>query len=524
MKKNKKIRVAVIGAGVGGLSCAAYLTRCGLAVDIYERLDNIGGVINSFRRGKYIFEASTHQMCGYGMKDFTQDVFKKLLNNGSITLCPSDSSYESFFQNGLGLERYKIPVFRKNILKYFEQEFNIENGYLKSIMDDITDLRKNISKISRIFQSRYPVRELHNILQIIILKNHKKNKLFGALSTLFFNKLKKYKNITASDFLNPLGNKVLESVLSQYWIYTSHSPDNLSALMLSQMIVSFMFNPPFMIKGGTANLLMGMKKTIIDNGGRIFLNCKVGKINIKKDTVKSIVLENGRLVNYDYIFSNTGINELFFNMIKRKDLPGDYLNGIKQLDSTHSMFQVYCGLNADLKTYGLKASTNFFNFSHDHNENFRYSLKGPHAKSPMILTNYSLHDDTFSPKGCSSIVLFEFDDIRRWTGLNRKEYLNKKENIQTLMLKKAEKLTGLPFTEKSEILFSATPITFRHYSNKKHAGMIGSKERFLPGNTKKIEYTTPIKNLFLTGDIINSGVIPAMRSGIASANILLRRI
>jgi phytoene dehydrogenase-like protein len=54
--------VVVIGGGLSGLSAAAFLSKKGFAVALFERNNQLGGFVNSFKRGEYVFEASTHQI------------------------------------------------------------------------------------------------------------------------------------------------------------------------------------------------------------------------------------------------------------------------------------------------------------------------------------------------------------------------------------------------------------------------------------------------------------------------------
>ena len=50
----------VIGAGVGGLTCAALLARAGLRVLLIEQHYMVGGYCSTFRRSGYVFDAATH--------------------------------------------------------------------------------------------------------------------------------------------------------------------------------------------------------------------------------------------------------------------------------------------------------------------------------------------------------------------------------------------------------------------------------------------------------------------------------
>jgi len=48
--------VAIIGAGITGLSCAFYAKKNGNSVKVFEKMDRIGGVMHSVRKNGFIFE------------------------------------------------------------------------------------------------------------------------------------------------------------------------------------------------------------------------------------------------------------------------------------------------------------------------------------------------------------------------------------------------------------------------------------------------------------------------------------
>lgn len=56
--------VVVVGAGLGGLSCAALLAKYGFTVAVVEAHDAIGGAAHSFTRGGYTFESGPSLFSG----------------------------------------------------------------------------------------------------------------------------------------------------------------------------------------------------------------------------------------------------------------------------------------------------------------------------------------------------------------------------------------------------------------------------------------------------------------------------
>ena len=64
-----KYDTVVIGAGNGGLACANVLAKKGQKVLVLEQSYRPGGFAGSFKRGRFEFEISLHELCGFGRYD-----------------------------------------------------------------------------------------------------------------------------------------------------------------------------------------------------------------------------------------------------------------------------------------------------------------------------------------------------------------------------------------------------------------------------------------------------------------------
>jgi len=60
MGPKKDYPTVVIGAGLGGLCCGAYLARQGIPVTLVEQPSIPGGYATAFDRGRFTFEVSLH--------------------------------------------------------------------------------------------------------------------------------------------------------------------------------------------------------------------------------------------------------------------------------------------------------------------------------------------------------------------------------------------------------------------------------------------------------------------------------
>ena len=66
---SKTYDVIVVGAGNGGLAAAATTATHGLKTLLLERHNLPGGSATSFRRGRFEFEASLHELCDVGTEE-----------------------------------------------------------------------------------------------------------------------------------------------------------------------------------------------------------------------------------------------------------------------------------------------------------------------------------------------------------------------------------------------------------------------------------------------------------------------
>ncbi|MCM8804110.1 MAG: NADPH-dependent glutamate synthase [Candidatus Omnitrophica bacterium] len=131
--KNKK--VAVIGSGPAGLTCASELIRCGIKVTIFEALHKPGGVLTygipEFRLPKKIVEKEINQILSLGVEIRTNVIIGKTITIKELF----EMGYNAIFiGTGAGLPNF-MGIPGENLLRvYSANEFltrvNLMKGYL----------------------------------------------------------------------------------------------------------------------------------------------------------------------------------------------------------------------------------------------------------------------------------------------------------------------------------------------------------------------------------------------------------
>ena len=72
---DKQFDVIVVGAGNGGLAAAANTAKAGLNTLLLEKHNIPGGCATSFRRGRFEFEPSLHELCSVGTAEKPDKVY-----------------------------------------------------------------------------------------------------------------------------------------------------------------------------------------------------------------------------------------------------------------------------------------------------------------------------------------------------------------------------------------------------------------------------------------------------------------
>ncbi|MBM3255625.1 MAG: phytoene desaturase, partial [Candidatus Omnitrophica bacterium] len=116
-----KKRIAIVGAGVGGLALAARLASRGFSVEVFEKLSRPGGRNNIIEDKGFKFDTGPSFVL---MPDFFEEVFSycgECLKD-YLNLVPLDVSYKIFYADGDCLSVYRDSQKTKDELERIEKE------------------------------------------------------------------------------------------------------------------------------------------------------------------------------------------------------------------------------------------------------------------------------------------------------------------------------------------------------------------------------------------------------------------
>ena len=504
--------VIIIGSGIGGLSAGAYLAGRGYKVKIYERMHQPGGYVHTFKRKSYTFEATTHQLSGYNVELYLKRTLKLL--GIDLPLVEHKHSFESvLFKDNKIAKRYLIPSKIENARKALQNYFPEEKELINKCLSEIKNTSIEMLKVKRLTRES-PLKHIKDMVFALCLKNGKPGSAIQSFGKKYFNHISKYKEQSFDEMFSYVDNEELKFILAQHCYFLGVQPSVVEGYLISMLLFLYLCECPLSIVGGTSVLLDELIDIITSNNGKIIYKSCVDKIIVKKGKAIGVQLENGDESYAGIIISNANARLTFQDYIKDFKFKKEFKEKVSSYTPGASAFQVYLGLPFTLHKYGFEASTTMFSCSIDINT----ALKDkpiPNPDSPFLLTNYQYYNPEFSPKGKSSVVVAEFDNIDRWKDLDEASYKKQKQEAQNLILEKAKKVTGIPFDE-AEVCFSGTPRTMAFYSGDPFGSIVGAEPNVNMGALNRFDYASPVKNLYIVGSDSKpcGGVSACLDSGV----------
>ncbi|MBK8808835.1 MAG: NAD(P)/FAD-dependent oxidoreductase [Bacteroidales bacterium] len=494
-----KNNIIVIGAGISGLTAAAYLAKKGYNVTVLEKIHQPGGFVHSFKRKEYRFEASTHQICGMHPRYLIPllesiDVDKNLfVRSKTLFECIKFDDEKNVME-----DRFLIPSGFDAIKKTLHTLFPEEQKSIDSYFEKLNGLGEEVCVLKSV--TRNPLKYIIHTIPALLLKNGKG--IIRQIGKKHFKNIVLLKNISNKEATEYIKNENLKWILNTYLPYIACTSSEVSAAAFMAMNFMYFKSGPYLIKEGTTNLIKNIIQTIEKNGGTIKYNQAVKKVSIENNKAYSVETSSGNIYKCDGILAAMNPNDLFLKFIEKDKLPQKYIDSIEKIEYSLSVFQVYLALKIDIKDYGFNSCTTFVEPSKDSDENFKriYSnVEQDRNKTSFIITNYSNYDTTAAPKGHSVVCIAELMTMSDWETLSKEEYNRKKQEIEKIIIDKTEKITGIPIKENIVLKFSATPSTMKKYSSIPEGAMAGAKINFNQSFEKRTPLETPIGNIFLAG-------------------------
>ncbi len=505
----KDYDIIIIGAGLGGLSCAAILAKKGYKVAVFERHHTPGGYCTNFKRKEFTFDASLHQTAGGDPGGILYNILAEVGAEKYVEFIKLDpvskiisENYE--FEVPQDKNEYirrlceKFPEEAKKIRKYFE--------YNRAIFKFGTDWL-NCEGIKKIF---YAIRHLGKAFKFLWLTRKTLQEVLDKF----------------------IKSKDAQEIISHLWWFLGLPPSRLSYIYFAIGISAYCEEGSFYPKGGSQKISDAFARALKEHGGRLFLKQEVEEILIEKKKVKGIRLKSGEIYEAPVVVSNADAALTFNKLINNKHLPKKLINKINSMTPSASATCAYLGLDNDIKDLGIDHFDVLVTKSKDPDRDYDDVIDGLKSES-FALTAYSNIDKSFAPPGKSIITILNLaswgkGDENRWKlepdGSRGDSYKRNKEEWLEWLVSLGEILVP-ELRSHIEVAEVATPVTFHRYTLNQGGALVGWASSREQSALKRLSQKTSIKGLYLTGGwtFPAAGVNGVTMGGRYCANFICRK-
>ena len=471
-------RVAVVGAGLGGMSAAISLRAAGHEVDVYEKNPQVGGKLNLLEQDGYTFDL--------GPSIFTlPQIFEKLFQRAGrkmedyVQLDAVTPHWRNFFEDGLVLDLHQEEELMR---KELEKLSGDSGQHWKELQDFLSYARKQY----RILDSGYLQEGLDGLWEFLCHYG------IGKIS-----KEIDYKPTMAGAIEARMSHPALRSIFEYFIKYVGSSALAAPGYMNMMPIIQFDYGLWY-VRGGMYELAKGLEKLMVELGINIHLEADVASITRQGKTVTGLALADGTEIKADYVVSNMEVIPTYRHLLDESP------RFMRKLDK----FKPACsGLVIHLGTDRVFPELAHHNFIYSENQHKHFQTVFEKGQLPEDPTLYVVAptrtDPTKAPAGCDNIkILPHIPALDENSNIGPEDYLALKERV----LDKMER-TCCPDLRKHIVTEDfLTPIDLERMYRSNKGSIYGVVSDWkLNHGFKAPKTSSKYKNLFFCGGSINPG-------------------
>lgn len=505
VKDKNRFPVAIVGAGLGGLTCGAYLAKAGFPVTVLEKHHVPGGYASSFQRGDFDFEVSLHAIAA--SNNATHKIFRELGLLEKIELVQLERSHRLVSRGRDMVLPDCNPAAYIDLLAGF---FPAEKSGIEGFVSEIIGIQEEVYKLF-LNDNRYTT----------ILFPFQYPKMWGV------------RNQTLQNLLDDhVKDPLLQDDLSYLCGYYGLPPSRLSGFYYANSVADYLKNGSCYIKGRSQDLSNALVEIISENGGSVRLSTPVERILVKKGAVAGVTTAGGEHVPATFVVSNASVPDTLYKLLGDEPTLSEYRKTISALRPSLSSFCVWLGLRGSLEKQ-IKGCNIHIACAGSMENAYRYALECNAEKTGFSVTLFDNFYPGYSAPGTSTVMLTCLSGYEPWRIFEKdyfsgrkREYYRQKENTAVTLIRRTEKmlipgLSGMIIEREA-----ATPLTNIAYTANPGGAIYGYEQAMNNQFMGRIKNSTPIEGLYLSSawGYPGGGFTGVMRGGLRTSRLILEAL
>jgi phytoene dehydrogenase-like protein len=425
-------KIAIIGAGVAGLSAGCYARMNGYDTEIFEAQAQPGGLCTAWNRKGYVIDGCIHWLTGSGPGNSFYRIWQEL---GAI--------------NGITMYDHEVfATFRETDGTTFFMYTNVDRleRHMKEISPDDNDVIEELCGFIRRFSSfSMPTGKAPELMGF-----------FDVLSLIvkmgpFMKNLAFLSGTTLAAYGSRFRSTILKEAITNV-LFDEHIPLVALVTTLAAMNTKSAGYP----MGGSLEWIRSVERRYLGLGGKIRYKARVKKITETNGKATGIELEDGSRISADYIVSAADMKTTLYSM----------LDGTR-IDDIHSMLFRDPKLMSPCVQVSFGVDMDFSQYPDSGFETIR--LEKPIETGGISIQWFNMKhysfDPSMAPKNKSIVATFLPSSWEYWKRFasDRTAYNSEKEKIASMCAEQIEKMYP-GFKSKIEITDIATPLTFERFT------------------------------------------------------------
>jgi len=506
--------VVIVGAGIGGLTAGALLSKAGLSVCVLEKEPHPGGYLAGFRRKDFRFDTAIHWLNQYSKEGMVCRLFDAIGND-----YPKAIAQER-------IRRYKGDDY-EYLLTHNPDE--LKEQWKKEFPEDAEGIERFFKAAKRVGEA---------------FKNF--GTFFRSEETMgFWEKLRKKKNMISFGMrfiphLRYSGEEGIKKGLAKYFkseklrkVFSSDTEILSCIVPIGWAYYKDYQSPPH---GGGQVIAEWLEHVINYFGQDTLYKLSVKEILTDKDRACGVLCERGNKeykIESKYVIAACDAPTLYERLLPQSLIPAKLKRNLGEAELYSSSVTISVALDCPVEQLGFNEE--LIHISSASVPRMEHSGGNPDSTEICILAP-SFRDKSLAPDGSGTLLIFmpaymEYEQLWRTEKdskgniIRGRAYKELKESIAGKLLKRVEEKVAPGLREHILFYEVATPVTHWRYTGNTGGSMMATKPNRPNMVNKVATYHTPVKNLFLGGHWaeLGGGVPIAVKAGANSSLLILKK-
>ncbi len=503
--------VIVIGSGIGGLCCAALLTRLGRKVCVLEQHYTAGGFTHSYEREGYEWDVGVHYVGEVHKPHAALRRIFDVISDGQLEWAQMDAVYDRIIVDG---KAYDFVAGRDNLKAELKRHFPDEAAAIDAYFELVV-------RVARSMKTYFAGQAMPPLLA----------RLYDRVRRL---RVPRECFMSTREVLEGLTqNQTLIAVLTGQWGDYGLPPRD-AAFLMHASVAKHYFDGGCYPVGGSWKMADTIVPVVRAGGGEVFTYAKVEQILVDKNRAVGVRMADGSEIRAASVVSNAGARITFEKLLASdvRERHG-YPAKLREVKPSSGHLCLYAGFKGTAQELGLPRTNLWVYPSADHEGNMQRFLDDPLNTLPMVYISFPSAKDPqwdqhYPGKSTVEVItLGRHEWFAKWAD---QTWNQRGADYEALKQRFTERLLEALYTQmpqlrdKLDYCELSTPLSTQWFQMNDRGEIYGLDHDLRRFEQRWLHPVTPVKGLYLTGqDVVTAGVGGALLGGVMTTAAMLGR-